>query len=235
MKHFGGSAQSTDVGARPTKALGGSAQAYFRKLKVVLASLDHQSFDNAVALVAQAQEDGKQIITLGNGGSSLTALHFITDWNKSIYLSTKRPFRGRTLVDNVGLTFAYANDVSFQDVFVEQLKNILNEGDLVVAISGSGNSENVLRAVRYANDHGAVTLGLCGYGGGTLRQIAQHVVWVNVNDMQLAEDIHSMFGHVVMQRLCFASAQNWHDRRQQRSAAGGLNPNGPGAETNWQS
>lgn len=185
----------------------GSAQAYFRKLETVLASLDHQSLDNAVALVAQAQEDGKQIITLGNGGSSLTALHFITDWNKSIYLATKRPFRGRTLIDNVGLTFAYANDVSFQDVFVEQLKNILCRGDLVIAISGSGNSENVLRAVRYANDRGAVTLGLCGYGGGALRQIAQHVVWVNVNDMQLAEDVHSMFGHVVMQRLCFGSAQ----------------------------
>ncbi|RWD37124.1 MAG: SIS domain-containing protein [Mesorhizobium sp.] len=235
MKHFGGNTQSTDIGARPIKHFGGSAQAYFKKLETVLASLDYQSFDNAVALVAQAQEDGKQIITLGNGGSSLTALHFITDWNKSVYLSTKRPFRGRTLVDNVGLTFAYANDVSFEDVFVEQLKNLLNEGDLVIAISGSGNSENVLRAVRYANDHGAVTLGLCGYGGGTLRQIAQHVVWVNVNDMQLSEDIHSSFGHVVMQRLCFGSTQKWSDRRQRRSAAGGLNPNRAGAETGWRS
>ncbi|TIT01733.1 MAG: SIS domain-containing protein [Mesorhizobium sp.] len=211
----------------------GSAQAYFGKLETVLASLDHQSFDNAVALVAQAQEDGKQIITLGNGGSSLTALHFITDWNKSIYLSTKRPFRGRTLVDNVGLTFAYANDVSFEDVFIEQLKNILNDGDLVIAISGSGNSENVLRAVRYANDRGAITLGLCGYNGGTLKQIVQHVVWANVNDMQLAEDIHSMFGHVVMQRLCFGSTQKWSDWRQRRSAAGGLNPDRVGAETAW--
>lgn len=212
----------------------GSAQVYFEKLEIVLASLDHQSFDNAVALVAQAQEDGKQIITLGNGGSSLTALHFITDWNKSIYLSTKRPFRGRTLIDNVGLTFAYANDVSFEDVFVEQLKNILNDGDLVIAISGSGNSENVLRAVRYANDHGAVTLGLCGYSGGALKQIVQHVVWANVNDMQLAEDIHSMFGHVVMQRLCFGSTQKWSDWRQRLSAAGGPNPNRAGAETAWQ-
>ncbi|TGQ88969.1 SIS domain-containing protein, partial [Mesorhizobium sp. M1C.F.Ca.ET.204.01.1.1] len=96
----------TDIGARSIKNVGGSAQGYFKKLEIVLASLDHQSIDDAVALVAQAQEDGKQIITLGNGGSSLTALHFITDWNKSIYLSTKRPFRGRTLVDNVGLTFA---------------------------------------------------------------------------------------------------------------------------------
>jgi D-sedoheptulose 7-phosphate isomerase len=235
MKHFGGSAQSTGNGASRTENVGGSAQAYFKKLEIVLASLDHKSFDNAVALVAQAQEDGKQIITLGNGGSSLTALHFITDWNKSIYLSTKRPFRGRTLVDNVGLTFAYANDVSFQDVFVEQLKNILNEGDLVIAISGSGNSENVLRAVRYANDHGAVTLGLCGYGGGTLRQIAQHVVWVNVNDMQLAEDIHSMFGHVVMQCLCFASTQKWSYRQRRHGAPQGINPNEAGAEAGWQS
>jgi D-sedoheptulose 7-phosphate isomerase len=180
----------------------GSSSTYFKKLERVIASLDHQSFDNAVSLVAQAQESGRQIITLGNGGSSLTALHFITDWNKSIHLATKRPFRGRSLVDNVGLAFAYGNDISFQYIFIEQLKNILEKGDLVIAISGSGNSENVVRAVQYANENGAVTLGLCGYGGGKLKNIAQHVVWANVNDMQISEDIHSMFGHVVMQRLC---------------------------------
>jgi D-sedoheptulose 7-phosphate isomerase len=168
----------------------------------VLGAVDHNSFDDAVSLVAQAQASGRQIITLGNGGSSLTALHFITDWNKSIHLATKRPFRGRSLVDNVGLAFAYSNDISFADVFSEQLKNILEPGDLVIAISGSGNSENVVRAVEYANEHGAVTLGLCGYGGGKLKDIAQHVVWANVNDMQLSEDIHSIFGHIVMQKLC---------------------------------
>lgn len=204
MKHISNRARSAE--AHLFDQFCGSAQAYFKKLEAVLASLDHQSFDSAVALIAQAQEDGKQIITLGNGGSSLTALHFITDWNKSIYLSTKRPFRGRSLIDNVGLAFAYANDISFEDVFVEQLKNILNDGDLVIAISGSGNSENVLRAVRYANDRGAVTLGLCGYSGGVLKQIAQHVVLVNVNDMQLSEDIHAMFGHLVMQCLCLGRA-----------------------------
>jgi D-sedoheptulose 7-phosphate isomerase len=105
-------------------------------------------------------------------------------------------------VDNVGLSFAYGNDISFEDIFVEQLKNILDQGDLVIAISGSGNSENVLRAVDYANATGAVTLGLCGYSGGKLKNLARHVIWANVNDMQISEDIHSMFGHVVMQRLC---------------------------------
>jgi D-sedoheptulose 7-phosphate isomerase len=71
-----------------------------------------------------------------------------------------------------------------------------------LAISGSGNSENVVRAVNYANDHGAVTLGLCGYGGGRLKDIAQHHLWVEVNDMQLCEDVHAIFGHIVMQTLC---------------------------------
>jgi len=184
-----------------TKYAGGST-IYFKKLSHVIAHLDHQQVDAAIALVAQAWQDGHQIITLGNGGSSLTALHFINDWNKSVFLASGRPFRGRSLVDNTGLLMAYANDDSFQSIFVEQLKNILEPGDLVVAISGSGNSENVVRAVEYANQNGAVTLGLCGYDGGRLKSIARHVVWAKVDDMQLAEDIHAIFGHIVMQSLC---------------------------------
>jgi len=158
--------------------------------------------DNAVSVIAEAWRAGRQIITLGNGGSSMTALHFVNDWNKSIFMASGKPFRGRSLVDNMGLVMSYGNDVSFQDIFVEQLKNLLQPGDLVIAISGSGNSENVIRAVRYANEHGAVTLGLCGYRGGRLKELAQHVVWADVDDMQLSEDVHAIFGHIVMQRLC---------------------------------
>lgn len=141
-------------------------------------------------------------MTLGNGGSSMTALHFITDWNKMVYLSSGKPFRGRSLVDNMGLVMAYGNDISFADIFAEQLKNLLQPGDLVIAISGSGNSENVIRAVDYANANGGITLGLCGYSGGKLKEKAQHSIWVERNDMQLCEDIHAMFGHIVMQSLC---------------------------------
>jgi D-sedoheptulose 7-phosphate isomerase len=97
---------------------------------------------------------------------------------------------------------SYANDIAFEDVFSEQLKNILEPGDLVIALSGSGNSENVIRAVDYANSHGAITLGLCGYRGGRLKEKAQQVIWVDADDMQLAEDVHFLFGHIVMQRLC---------------------------------
>jgi D-sedoheptulose 7-phosphate isomerase len=180
----------------------GQSMSYITRLNKILGQLDHSSIDNAVNLIAQAWSDGKQIITLGNGGSSLTALHFINDWNKSIFLEGGRPFRGRSLVDNVGLMMSYANDISFQDIFAEQLKNILVPGDLVIAISGSGNSENVIRAVQYANNNGAVTLGLCGFCGGKLKDIAQHFVWAEVDDMQLAEDVHSIFGHIAMQSLC---------------------------------
>jgi D-sedoheptulose 7-phosphate isomerase len=180
----------------------GSTQTYLDKLQKLLARIDRTQLDDALKVVAAAWERDAQIIALGNGGSSMTALHFITDWNKSVFLKGGRPFRGRTLVDNMGLLMAYANDVSFQDVFVEQLRNIMRPGDLVIAISGSGNSENVIRAVDYANEHGAVTLGLCGYDGGRLKNRARNVLWADVNDMQLCEDVHAIFGHIVMQRLC---------------------------------
>lgn len=180
----------------------GTAKTYLSRLEKLLDTFDQTQVDNAVKVVADAWLAGKQIITLGNGGSSLTALHFINDWNKSIFMSSGKPFRGRSLVDNMGLVMSYGNDISFQDIFVEQLKNILQPGDLVLAISGSGNSENVIRAVRYANENDAITLGLCGYRGGKLKETAQHVVWADVDDMQLSEDIHAIFGHIVMQRLC---------------------------------
>jgi D-sedoheptulose 7-phosphate isomerase len=180
----------------------GTAERYLSKLTSLLTAIDRQQIDEGISLIEDAWLAGKRIITLGNGGSSLTALHFITDWNKSVFLATGRPFYGQSLVDNVGLLMAYANDISFEDVFVEQLKNLLQPNDLVIAISGSGNSPNVVKAVEYANANGGITLGLCGYRGGRLKSLAQHVIWADVDDMQLAEDVHFFFGHMVMQRLC---------------------------------
>lgn len=190
-----------------TTTFSGAAGHYLKRLQTVIDSrVDNEEIDRGIGVIEQAWKQGRQIITLGNGGSSMTALHFITDWNKSIFMSTGVPFRGRTLVDNMGLLMAYGNDTSFQDIFIEQLKNILQPDDLVIAISGSGNSENVIRAVDYANANKAVTLGLCGYSGGKLKDRAQHTIWARVDDMQLCEDIHAIFGHIVMQRLCGYSA-----------------------------
>lgn len=178
------------------------SQTYLNRLAHVLHGLDHKEIDSAIEVIAEGWNNGRQIIAFGNGGSAMSALHMVTDWNKGIFMATGKPFRGRTLVDNVGLIMAYGNDVSFEDIFIEQLKNILQPKDVVVAISGSGNSENVLRAVEYANEQGAISVGLCGFNGGRLKCAAHHVVHVESDDMQLCEDIHMIVGHIVMQRLC---------------------------------
>lgn len=180
----------------------GTSDLYLERLSGALAALDRDSMDQGIGMIEAAWKRGAQIITLGNGGSSMTALHFCTDWSKMIPMATGRPFLGRSLVDNIGLIMAYGNDISFQDVFIEQLKNILRPDDLVVAISGSGNSENVIRAVDHANANGAETLGLCGFSGGRLKEKSKHTIWVQSDDMQICEDAHAIFGHIVMQKLC---------------------------------
>jgi len=178
------------------------AIAYLQKLKAAIESVTDGEIDRCTDVIRQAWLDGKQIITLGNGGSALTALHFITDWSKMISAYGGQPFRGRSLCDNIGLLSAYANDVSYADVFAEQIRTVAEPGDVVIAISGSGNSENILRAVRLANDMGCETIGLCGFAGGRLRHLARHVFWIDIDDMQISEDLHAVFGHVVMQLLC---------------------------------
>ena len=164
--------------------------------------LDAGAFESGVALVRRAFDAGKQIITCGNGGSAYAASHYITDWNKMVNLATGRKFHGISLCDNIGIVTAFANDLSYEDVFAGQLKAILDAGDLVIAVSGSGNSKNVVKAIEYANQAGAETLAVVGYDGGTLKNIAKHSVWVPSFDMQLCEDVHLMFGHMVMKTLC---------------------------------
>ena len=166
--------------------------------------LDLRAFEAGIQAVCAAFDAGRQIITCGNGGSAYAASHYITDWNKLVNLATGKKFRGISLCDNIGLLTAFANDVAFDDVFAGQLKAILEPGDLVIAISGSGNSRNVVKAVEYANEAGADTLAVVGYDGGRLKQIAKRAVWVPSFDMQLAEDVHLMFGHMVVKTLCGA-------------------------------
>lgn len=175
---------------------------YFTAHASLFDQLNFAEFQIGIDMVKEAFDSGKKIITCGNGGSASTASHYITDWNKMVNLATGKRFRGVSLCDNIGLITAYANDLSYDDVFSGQLAAIMDEGDLVIAISGSGNSPNVVRALQYAADNGAKTLAVAGYDGGKVKEIAQHSVWVRSFDMQLCEDIHLMFGHMVMKTLC---------------------------------
>lgn len=175
---------------------------YFSAHAELAENLNVVEFQAGIDLIDATFRAGKKIVTCGNGGSAYTASHYITDWNKMVNLATGKKFRGISLCDNIGLITAFGNDISFDEVFSGQLKAILDEGDLLIAISGSGNSINVINAVEYANSIGAVTLAIVGYDGGKLKNISKNSVWVPSMDMQLCEDVHLMFGHLVMKTLC---------------------------------
>lgn len=176
-------------------------QLYFERLQATISQCQSQQWDQAIDLIDQAWQDGRQIIVLGNGGSALAAQHAITDWNKNLFLSTGRPFRGVSLADNMGVFSAYSNDVSYQDVFVQQLRPVLASGDVVVAISGSGNSENVIRALQYAQSHQAKIICLTGYDGGRAAAFADCNVHIPIDDMQISEDLHLVFIHITLREL----------------------------------
>ncbi len=168
----------------------------------VLSKLNVDSLQEAIDTVMDAFKRGAKIITCGNGGSASTASHYITDWAKMTHLATGEKFRGFSLVDNIGLVTAYGNDLSYDDVFSGQCSALLDKGDLLVVVSGSGNSPNIVNAVNEANKIGAETLAILGYDGGAVLKVAKKTFLVPSFDMQVCEDIHLMFGHMVMKTLC---------------------------------
>ena len=176
-----------------------SVENYINSLSSQIDNLNLLEVNTAIDLIENKFTSGRKIAVCG---SALAAAHYITDWNKMINLKTGKQFRGVSLVDNIGLVTAYANDISYADIFSEQVKNLLSEGDLLIALSGSGNSENIVKAVSLANDLGVSTLAVCGFDGGRIKQIADDCIWIKSCDMQLYEDIQVAIGHMVMKAIC---------------------------------
>ena len=175
---------------------------YCQGLKQALDAIPTDAAEKFLQLLESAYLENRQVFIMGNGGSGSSASHAAGDLNKGVSYGREKRFRVMSLNDNMATVTAYANDVSYSDAYVEQLKNFLNRGDLVIGISGSGNSLSILKAIEYANQQGAVTVGLTGFSGGKLAAMAQVPVHVPVNDMQMVEDIHMMLFHVAMQVLC---------------------------------
>ena len=165
----------------------------------VLKSLDLDEINRAVNAILEARERGGTIYTMGNGGSAATASHMVCDFTKgaSEALGGRR-FRVECLSDNTPIMMAIANDYCYEEIFVYQLRGQLKPEDLLIGISGSGNSENVLRAIRYAKELGTPSIGITGYSGGKLRELADYSMHVDIDDMQIAEDIHMIFDHMMM-------------------------------------
>ena len=175
---------------------------YLNELRELLNIFPHDRFEEIGKALLSAYEDEKQIFIMGNGGSGSTASHFVCDINKGSCFDMEKKFRVFCLNDNIPTILAYANDLSYDKIFVEQLKNFLRPGDVVIGISGSGNSENVLQAVSYAKGKGAKTIGLSGFSGGKLAKIADIPFVALINDMQKVEDVHMIVVHMLMQYLC---------------------------------
>ncbi len=170
---------------------------YKTELLKTIQGIDLAQVDSAIEWFKETRANGRHIFVCGNGGSASTASHFMCDIVKGASFKRDSRFKIMALTDSLATITAYSNDVNYECVFEEQLKNFAQPGDLVMAISGSGNSPNVIRAVEYANSAGCKTLALTGRDGGKLGALAQKNIRVPVPHMGRIEDAHMIVCHMI--------------------------------------
>jgi len=163
-----------------------------------LKNLNIDAINDAMNLIYDTYEKEGTIYVFGNGGSSATASHYQNDFNKGISEYIEKKFKFLCLNDNVPTVMAIANDIGFEEIFRFQLKNKLKKDDIILAISGSGNSKNVLNAVEYAKSCGNKIIGMTGYSGGKLIELSDVSLNAPVMSMQVTEDIHMIYDHLIM-------------------------------------
>lgn len=171
---------------------------YIATEKAVLDSLDKRKINDVMNVLENARLSGKRIFICGNGGSASTSAHLECDFNKGISYDQEIKYDIECLSDNVPMMMAIANDISYDDIFVVPLRNKMKRGDIVIGISGSGNSENVVKAFEYANSLNACTIAFTGYNGGKLKKIAKYGIHVPIDNMQIVEDVHLVLNHMMM-------------------------------------
>lgn len=178
-----------------------SIKTYIAELKHTLDQLDEQIINQTIDQLHQARLAGKQIFIMGNGGSASTASHFVCDLAKNTRIDELSHYRVIGLSDNMAIFSAYANDEGYENVFVMQLANLLQPGDIVIGISTSGNSPNVLRAIELANNRDAITIGFTGFDSGKLGGMVDVHVHVPSHCIEQVEDIHLMLEHLITKEL----------------------------------
>lgn len=177
------------------------AEEYLNQLKKILESLNLEDLNNIIDSLLKAYRENKQVFVMGNGGSAVLASHFACDLSKGtlndVYDDEEKRFRVISLTDNIALMTAYSNDLDYEHVFSQQLKNLVNTGDIVMGISASGNSKNVVNAINLAKKNKATTIALLGFDGGKLRDLVDFKIWVNNNNYGMVEDVHSALQHMI--------------------------------------
>jgi len=176
---------------------------YLQYFNNTLQSLDTAEIDQFLDLLLDAYDNDRTVFVIGNGGSAANASHFANDLAKGTLKSMDQGKRLRaiSLTDNVALMTALANDEGYATIFEQQLRSLARPNDIVVAISGSGNSPNVVTAIEWANKNGLHTVGVTGFGGGKLKQMATSTLHVPLNDMCTSESVHSVILHYVTLEL----------------------------------
>ena len=177
------------------------AKQYIELVKSTLDALDAKAIESLVDAFHSTYEKGGIIYTMGNGGSGASASHAAGDFLKGASYGLDKRFRMICLNDNLPSMMAIANDIGWESVFVEPLKNFLSPNDLVIGISGSGNSKNVVNAIEYANEQGATTVAMSGFKGGKISQIATIDVHASVADMEVTEDVHMVIFNIVKKQM----------------------------------
>jgi D-sedoheptulose 7-phosphate isomerase len=170
---------------------------YLSEVGTILQQMPEDQIERIVHLIEEARTKGKQIFLFGNGGSAATASHIACDLAKGAIVPQKPAIRAFSLTDNMALISAWANDMCYEEVFARQLSNWVQPGDLVIAISGSGSSQNVLNGVGLAKSAGATTIGLTGFDGGKLKDMVDFCIVVSSHSMEQIEDIHLLLGHII--------------------------------------
>lgn len=171
---------------------------YFNKLSDVAEMIDKTEAAQAIKIVQEALVDGKLVCTIGNGGSSSTSSHYVNDWVKGFSVKNNVNCRAICLSDNTPTLTAIGNDIGFHEIFSFQVARLMSKGDVLVCVSGSGNSRNILEAVKQAHLQGVVVVSITGFDGGDLLKESDFSYHVPVHDMQIVEDLHSVFGHLVL-------------------------------------
>jgi D-sedoheptulose 7-phosphate isomerase len=174
---------------------------YIRNLHSTFLKIDHDAILKLFDEIDQRIDTSKCIFTAGNGGSAFTASHYITDWNKMLKLSKGNNLRGISLADNIGIITAFGNDEGYEKIFSGQLSALGQSGDLLIVISGSGNSKNIVHLLQTAKEMNVDTFGILGYDGGEVKALTDNHIHIPSFDMQICEDIHLSIGHMVMKHL----------------------------------
>jgi len=173
---------------------------YFKALAALIQRIPASRVEDIAEVLLRAREDSKRVLLFGNGGSASLASHFACDLGKGTTARCCNPlkrFRAIALTDNIPMMTAWANDSSYDDIFSEQLRNLIEPGDVAFAISGSGNSPNVLKALETARAAGGFTVGLTGFQGGKMKKLCNLYLIVPSDNMQLIEDVHLSVAHAL--------------------------------------